>query len=148
MLDRPEVWVPTIVVLLERYHGNQDATSAVLYRLVQMGLVRPVVDPNARARSCSTWGSSTGRSRIRPAGHHRRRRSRRRGEIWTPEAARGGAAIWTPGSDAAPAPASGQERSASSCPGSDRVGRAEIGSGGPSGPFSARKERPDVLDVA
>ena len=59
LLDGPEVWVPSIVVLLDHYRNNRDATSAVLYRLIQMGLVQPTVDPKRRARSCSTWASST-----------------------------------------------------------------------------------------
>ena len=37
------------------------------------------------------------------------------GEIWTPEASRGGSAIWTPGSE--PAPAAGQQRSRLIVPG-------------------------------
>ena len=121
ILDRPEVWVPTIVVLLERYRGNQDATSAVLYRLVQMGLVQPVVDPNHPGqvlldtgildRLVAAFGPrvTTAAGEIGVAAG--------RGEIWTPDAARGGAAIWTPGSDAAAAPASGQERSRLILPG-------------------------------
>ncbi len=120
ILDRPEVWVPTIVVLLERYRGNQDATSAVLYRLVQMGLVQPVVDPNHPGqvlldtgildRLVAAYGPrvTTAAGEIGVAAG--------RGEIWTPDAARGGAAIWTPGSETA-APASGQERSRLILPG-------------------------------
>jgi hypothetical protein len=40
-----------------------------------------------------------------------------RGAIWTPESARGGAAIWTPGSETAPAPDAGRERSGLILPG-------------------------------
>ena len=79
ILDGPEVWVPTIVVLLERYRGNQDATSAVLYRLVQMGLVQPVVDPNRPGQVLLDTGILDRLiAAVRPAGHHRRRRARRR----------------------------------------------------------------------
>ena len=46
MLDEPEVWVPVLAVILERYRGNQEATSAVLLRLVSLGLVQAGVDPN------------------------------------------------------------------------------------------------------
>ena len=109
MLDGPEVWVPLIAGLLERYQGNQDATTAVLYRLVRIGLVRPVVDPrnpdevmldmSVLERLMAQYGP-----RITTASGDRG------GGIWTPEAARGGAAIWTPGSEAAEAPAAGQER--------------------------------------
>ena len=96
---------------MDRYRGNQDATAAVLYRLMRMGLVRPVVDPKRPGQVMLDMGvldqliAQYG-PRITTAAGDRRRR----GEIWTPEAARGGAAIWTPGSEAAPAPAAGQER--------------------------------------
>jgi tetratricopeptide (TPR) repeat protein len=117
MLDDPEVWVPSIVVLLERYRGNQDATSAVLYRLMQMGLVQAVVDPNHPGqvqldmtildRLIAEYGP-----RVTTAAG-----AAGRGEIWTPDSARGGAAIWTPGSDSATATAPGQERSRLILPG-------------------------------
>ena len=94
---------------------------AVLYRLVQMGLVQPVADPNHPGQVLldtrildqlvATYGPrvTTASGELGVAAG--------RGEIWTPETARGGAAIWTPGSEAAPAPAAGQERSRLILPG-------------------------------
>ena len=46
VLDEPEVWVPSLAVILERYRGNQEATSAVFLRLINLGLVQVVQDPN------------------------------------------------------------------------------------------------------
>ena len=117
LLDGPEVWVPSIVVLLERYRGNQDATYAVLYRLVQMGLVRPMVNPKRPGQVLLDMGildqliAEYGPRVTTAAG------DRGGAEIWTPDSARGGAAIWTPGSDAAPASGAGQERSRLILPG-------------------------------
>ena len=65
--------------------------------------------------------------------------------IWTPDSARGGAAIWTPGSDAAPSRAPDRKGPASSSRDSERR-PGEIGARRRT--LSARKERPDVLDVA
>ena len=109
VLDGPEVWVPTVVGLMDRYQGNQDATAAVLYRLMRLGLVRPVVDPRRPGEVMLDMGvldrliAQYG-PRIATAPGDRG------GGIWTPEAARGGSAIWTPGAENAPAPAAGQER--------------------------------------
>jgi tetratricopeptide (TPR) repeat protein len=108
LLDGPEVWVPTIASLLERYRGNEDASSAVLYRLMRMGLVRPVVDPNRPGQILLDMGALD--RLIAQYGPRITTGTGDRGEIWTPESARGGSAIWTPGSEAAPAPAAGQER--------------------------------------
>ena len=108
MLDGPEVWVPAVVGLLDRYQANQDATAAVLYRLMRLGLVRPVVDPKRPGEVMLDMGildrliAQYGPRVATAPGD-------RGGGIWTPEAARGGSAIWTPGSEAA-APAAGQER--------------------------------------
>ncbi len=107
VLDGPEVWVPTIVTLLERYRDNPDASSAVLYRLMRLGLVRPVVDPNRPGQILLDMGALD--RLIAEYGPRITTAAGDRGGIWTPEAARGGAAIWTPGSEAAPA-AAGEER--------------------------------------
>ena len=45
LLEEPEVWVPVVAVILERCRGNNEATSAVLMRLVSLGLVQAGVDP-------------------------------------------------------------------------------------------------------
>jgi tetratricopeptide (TPR) repeat protein len=112
ILDEPAVWVPTIAVLFERYRGNREAISAVLLRLMEMGLVRPVADPKnpeqigLDTRILDQLLAEYGPRVTTASGDLGV--SAGRGEIWTPEASRGGSAIWTPGSEAATAP--GQER--------------------------------------
>jgi hypothetical protein len=101
LLDDPEVWVPVLAGILERYRGNSDAMSAVLRRLIELGLIRAIVDPNRRDQIeldtrildqyLKRYGprvATTAADRGGPT-------------LWTPEASRGGASIWTPGSEAA-----------------------------------------------
>jgi hypothetical protein len=113
VLDGPEVWVPSLAVILERYRGNQEATSAVILRLINLGLVQVVNDPNRPDQMAidtrtlehylNTYGprvtTASGQLGVAAA----------RGEIWTPEAGTGGGGggspIWTPGS--APATSAG-----------------------------------------
>ena len=112
VFDEPEIWVPIIAVLLERYRGNREAISAVLIRLMEMGLVRGSVDPKnpdqiaVDTRILDQLLAQYG-PRVTTAGGDLGV-SASRGELWTPESSRGGSAIWTPGSEAASAP--GQER--------------------------------------
>ena len=112
ILDHPEVWVPIIAVLLERYRGNRDALSAILLRLMEMGLVRASVDPNnpdqiaLDTRILDQLLTQFGPRVTTASGDLGV--SAGQGGIWTPEASRGGSTIWTPGSEAASAP--GQER--------------------------------------
>ncbi len=109
MLDDPEVWVPRLAVIIEKYQGNREATSAVFLRLIEFGLVQPVVDPKRPEQMVldtrtlqyylSRYGprvtTSAGQLGVAAAG----------GEIWTPESERPGrSALWTPGSAAAPPP--------------------------------------------
>lgn len=113
VVDPPETWVRSIVKLFERYRGNQDATTALLYRLAQLGIVQMAADPRRQGRILvdtsildqlvATYGPrvTTATGELGAAAGS--------GEIWTPESARSGAAIWTPGSEA-PAAAPGQER--------------------------------------
>ena len=76
----------------------------MIYRLVQLGLVRPVVDPKRPGQVMLDMGildqliAEYGPRVTTAAGD----RGASPAEIWTPDSARGGAAIWTPGSDAAP----------------------------------------------
>ncbi len=101
LLDGPQVWVPTLVSLLDRCRTNQDATAAVLYRLVRLGLVRPVVDPDRPGEVMLDMGlldhliTEFGPRIAAPTGE------RAGAGIWTPEVERGGAAIWTPGAEPA-----------------------------------------------
>ncbi len=114
LVDPPETWVRSIIVLFERYRGNQDATTALLYRLAQLGIVQMANDPRKPDRILldtsildqlvATYGPrvTTATGELGAATGS--------GEIWAPESARGGAAIWTPGSQAPAAAAPGQER--------------------------------------
>jgi tetratricopeptide (TPR) repeat protein len=114
MLDDPEVWVPRLAVILDKYRGNQEATSAVYVRLIDLGLVQPVADPNRPEQMAldtrtlqyylSRYGprvtTSAGQLGVAAAG----------GEIWTPESESPGgrSALWTPGS-ASSAPPGGEK---------------------------------------
>jgi hypothetical protein len=113
MLDGPEVWFPRLAVILEKYRGNQEATSAIFLRLVDFGLVQPVIDPNRPEQVTldtrtlqyylSRYGprvtTSTGQLGVAAA----------RGELWTPESdSPGRSALWTPGSASSP-PSSGEK---------------------------------------
>jgi hypothetical protein len=108
MLDEPDVWVPILVAILERYRGNADAMSAVLQRLISLGLIQASDDPKRPGKVVldtqllDAYLQRFGR-RVATAAP-----DRGGSPIWTPEASRGGAAIWTPGSEA-PA-GSGEER--------------------------------------
>jgi tetratricopeptide (TPR) repeat protein len=110
VLDGPDVWVPTLAVILDRYRGNQEAMSAVIYRLINLGLVQAVHDPNypdhmtLDTRVLEHYLSQYGPRVTTASGELGVSASR--GEIWTPEAAAAGGAgtapIWTPGSASAP----------------------------------------------
>ena len=109
MLDDPEVWVPRLAVILEKYQGNQEATSAVFLRLIEFGLVQPVVDPNRPeqvaldTRTLQYYLSRYGPRVTTSAGQLGVAAAR--GEIWTPESeSPGRSALWTPGSAPSPPP--------------------------------------------
>ncbi|HZW33585.1 MAG TPA: tetratricopeptide repeat protein [Isosphaeraceae bacterium] len=108
VLDEPEVWVPILVGVLDRYRGNTDAMSAVLRRLIELGLIRATIDPKRRdqieldTRILDEYLKRFGPRVATTAA------DRGGSPIWTPEASRGGSSIWTPGSEAAPRP--GEER--------------------------------------
>ncbi len=113
VLDGPEVWVPSLAVILDRYRGNQEATSAVFLRLINLGLVQVVPDPNRPdqmaldTRTLEYYLNQFG-PRVQTASGQLGVAATR-GEIWTPEAgAGGGSPIWTPGS--APPPAVAGEK--------------------------------------
>ena len=113
VLDGPEVWVPSLAVILDRYQGNQEATSAVFLRLINLGLVQVVQDPNRAdqmaldTRKLEYYLNQYGPRVTTASGQLGVAATR--GEIWTPEAGGGGAGgspIWRPGS-APPAAAGG-----------------------------------------
>ena len=107
LLDTPDVWVPVLAVILERCRGNQEATSAVLLRLVSLGLVQAAVDPNHPEQLVldtqileaylKRYGprvtTATGELGVAAS----------QSEIWTPESPGSASPIWTPGSGSAPA---------------------------------------------
>ena len=92
MLDEPEVWVPALAVILERYQGNQEATSAVLCGWSIWVWFRPPSIPNAPI-SCilDTRDPGANTSDDTVPGSRPPRESwvlpRVSGEIWTPGSA-------------------------------------------------------------
>ncbi|MBV8126770.1 MAG: tetratricopeptide repeat protein [Planctomycetaceae bacterium] len=96
-------WVPELAMLLERYREHEQASMTITTRLIQMGLVhlvsppdRPgevMLDTRVLQQLLSLYGpkvtTSSGYLGV----------SATRGEIWTPQSAAQGSAIWTPGSD-------------------------------------------------
>ena len=108
VLEEPDVWVPVLAGVLERYRSNSDAMSAVLQRLIELGLIRAIVDPKRRdqieldTRVLDEYLKRFGPRVAATAA------DRGGSPIWTPEASRGSSSIWTPGSEAATRP--GEER--------------------------------------
>ena len=96
-------WVPELAMILERYREHEQASMTVTTRLIQMGLVhlvsppdRPgevMLDSQVLQQLLSLYGpkvtTSSGSLGV----------SATRGEIWTPQSAAKGSAVWTPGSD-------------------------------------------------
>ena len=105
LLDEPEVWVPILAVILDRCRGNNEATSAVLLRLVSLGLVQAGVDPkrpdhlildtHMLEAYLKRYGprvtTATGELGVAAS----------QSEIWTPESTEAPSSIWTPGSSTA-----------------------------------------------
>jgi len=101
--DPLDDWVPDLAVILERYRENEQASLMVTTRLIEMGLVhlvsppdRPgevMLDSQVLQQLLSLYGpkvtTSSGSLGV----------SATRGEIWTPQSAAKGSAVWTPGSD-------------------------------------------------
>jgi hypothetical protein len=114
LVEEPDEWVPHLAALLERYRGNQDATTALLLRLSSLGLVQIVVDPNRPdhvildTRVLENLLSRYGPRVTTAAGQSGVAASR--GEIWTPDSAPGGSSIWTPGSASPPIPDGGKPK--------------------------------------
>ena len=105
VLDDPEVWVPTLAVILDRYRGNQEATSAVFLRLINLGLVQVVPDPNhpdqmvLDTRMLEYYLSQYGPRVTTASGRAGRRRDRAaRSGRRNPPRRPAASPIWTPGS--------------------------------------------------
>jgi hypothetical protein len=107
LIDEPEVWVPVLAVILERCRGNNEATSAVLLRLVSLGLVQAGVDPKRPdqlmldTQMLEQYLKRYGPRVTTAAGELGVAASQ--AEIWTPSSTGAASPIWTPGSPAAPA---------------------------------------------
>jgi tetratricopeptide (TPR) repeat protein len=107
LLEPPDVWVPVLAVMLDRCRGNQEATSAILLRLVSLGLVQAGVDPKrpdqlildtqVLEQYLKRYGprvtTATGELGVAAS----------QGDIWTPESSGVPSPIWTPGSASASA---------------------------------------------
>jgi len=112
MLDKPDVWVPVLAALFERYSGSQEATSALLLRLVNFGLVQVVADPNRPnqivldTRILEDYLTRYGPRITTASGQSGQAATR--GEIWTPDSGAARTPIWTPGS-ASPSNPSGEK---------------------------------------
>jgi hypothetical protein len=108
LLDEPDVWVPYLAALLDRYRGDPEATSALLPRLVGLGLIRVVADPDRPdqvildTRILETYMNRYGPRVTTASGQSSHAASR--GEIWTPDSGAARAPIWTPGSASSPTP--------------------------------------------
>jgi tetratricopeptide (TPR) repeat protein len=114
MFDQPEDWVPDLAVILERYTDNQIASQIINSRLVNLGLLRMVTDPNRPGETLVD--PSPLEFLLRRFGPRVKTASgylgvsATKGEIWTPESASGGSSgLWTPGSEV-PGASSGADR--------------------------------------
>jgi hypothetical protein len=110
VLDTPEDWVPELAVVLDRYGSDKAAMMLVQSRLISLGLIRVVpdpenpeefaLDPSLLQYFLSLYGpritTSSGVLGV----------SASKGEIWTPGSSSGGTPLWTPGSGEPAAPAS------------------------------------------
>ncbi len=107
MLEEPEVWVPRLAVIMERHRTNRDAISAVLLRLVSLGLVQAMVDPKRPGQLMldttilQTYMSEYGPRITTATGELGAAAAQ--GGIWTPDSAAAPSPVWTPGS-ASPVP--------------------------------------------
>ena len=107
----PEVWVPAIGVVLDRYQADPRGTQIVLMNLIEMGILELRPNPeNPSEMHLDTSKLATLMSRYGPrvtTASGRLGVSATKPAIWTPGSAPGGGAgggLWTPGS--APAAAS------------------------------------------
>jgi tetratricopeptide (TPR) repeat protein len=113
-LDGPEVWVKSLAVILERYRGNQEATSAVLIHLIHLGLIQVVADPSRPDKVAldtrildsylSRFGPRVTTTTGQPGA------AAARGEIWTPGSGGRETSIWTPGAASPPRSRGGESK--------------------------------------
>jgi tetratricopeptide (TPR) repeat protein len=108
LVSEPDVWVPRIAVLLEKYQRNQEATSAIFIRLVNLGLVQLARDPKnpeqvlLDTRGLETLLATYGPRVTTAAGNLGAGGTA--APIWTPGSTAEPGKIWTPGSAASRSP--------------------------------------------
>jgi hypothetical protein len=108
--ERPEVWVPELAVVMERYAHEPAANQVILMNLVEMGLVR--LGPNPDDPQDILLDSRPLQSVLAEYGPKVTTASGRLGvsatkpDLWTPggPASGSGGALWTPGSNAGNSP--------------------------------------------
>ena len=108
--ERPEVWVPELAIVLERYAQDPAANQVILMNLVELGLVR--LEPNPDNPKEVLLDSRPLQAVLAEYGPRVTTASGRLGvsatrpDLWTPggPAAGSGGAIWTPGSSAGNSP--------------------------------------------
>lgn len=97
----PEQWVPELVAVMQRYESNEAATRLVMSRLIRVGLIRVLSDPD-RPDDMSLDPSPLHNliTRYGPRVQTVGGGAAGGGGIWTPGAQTGGGGggIWTPGS--------------------------------------------------
>jgi tetratricopeptide (TPR) repeat protein len=104
--DRPEVWVPELAIVLERYAQDPNANQVILMNLVELGLVR--ISPNPDNPEDILLDSRPLQAVLAEYGPRVTTASGRLGvsatkpDLWTPggPASGAGGALWTPGSAA------------------------------------------------
>ena len=113
-IERPDVWVPELAIVLERYAQEPAANQVILMNLVEMGLVQMVPNPDdpndvlldsrplqaVMAEYGPRVTTSTGRLGV----------SATKPDLWTPGSpgsGSGGGGVWTPGSGQTPAAPAG-----------------------------------------
>src|SRR5262249_36154548 len=89
VLDGPEVWVPTVAGILQRYRGDRQATSAIFLGLINLGLVQLVPDQyHPDQMALDTRGLESLLSQYGPritTATGETAASAARGGIWTPD---------------------------------------------------------------
>ena len=106
--EEPDVWVPELVLVLDRYRGDKNAAAVTLRHLIDLGFVQVVANPDKPSdlmldsRILQMLLAEYGPRVTTASGELGI--SATRGEIWTPNAGAGGGAkggLWTPGGSTA-----------------------------------------------
>jgi tetratricopeptide (TPR) repeat protein len=102
--ERPELWVPELAIVMERYGQDPDANQVLLMNLIELGLVR--VSPNPDKPEEILVDSRALQAVLAEYGPRVTTASGRLGvaatkpDLWTPggPASSSGSTLWTPGS--------------------------------------------------